>query len=393
MSTAPRIMVATDVVGDADLVRKLLRDEFDDVAASTDPNRAVQDFEKYRPDVLILAFDGLQAAERYYLGLYRLGRAVHALPHRTLILCNKDDLRRVYELCKKEYFDDYVLFWPLSHDAPRLPMAVHHMLRQLAASGAGAPTAGEFAAQARRLAAMERLLDEHAARGSERLDKASQSLRQARQDIGLALDGFSQKLSHGELRDLIELKDVPGFQREIDRLKSGDVAARLDEVAAAVQPVRDWAGALRQALAPQFESVRALQALAERVRPFVVMVDDDEFQHKLLHMMLHDEDLELGVATSGTEALTVLRRRRPDLILMDVALPDIDGVELTRRIRAVAHFAAIPILMVTGNSYKDVVVRSMKAGASGFVVKPFGRDELLGKIRSHLNGDPPSIRG
>ncbi len=140
MSVTHRIMVATDVVADADLVRTLLRDEFDNVVVSTNPDRAIQDFEEHRPEVLILAFDGLDKAERYYLGLYRLSRVVHTVRHRTLILCNKDDLRRVYELCKKEYFDDYVLFWPLTHDAPRLPMAVHHMLWRLAAGGANAPT-------------------------------------------------------------------------------------------------------------------------------------------------------------------------------------------------------------------------------------------------------------
>ena len=136
----------------------------------------------------------LEKAEQYYLGLYRLSTLVHTLAHRTLILCNKDDLRRVYELCHKEYFDDYILFWPLTHDAPRLPMAIHHALRQLAAGGAGAPTVAEFAAQARRLVATESLLAQHAARGSARIDVTSRSLAQAQHDIGLALDGFTHQL-------------------------------------------------------------------------------------------------------------------------------------------------------------------------------------------------------
>lgn len=63
MSGAARILVATDVVGDANLVRKLLHDEFANVAGSTDPDRAIADFEKHRPEVLILAFDGLEKAE------------------------------------------------------------------------------------------------------------------------------------------------------------------------------------------------------------------------------------------------------------------------------------------------------------------------------------------
>jgi CheY-like chemotaxis protein len=386
MSTTPTILVATEVVGDADLVRKLLRDEFDKVVASTDPDASVRDFEKHRPDVLVLAFDGLEKAERYYLGLYRLSSLVHALPHRTLILCTKDDLRRVYELCKKEYFDDYVLFWPMTHDAPRLPMSVHHALRQQAAALSGVPTASEFAAQARRIAAMESLLEQHATSGDERIDRANRSLRRAQQDIGSALDGFAHRLSQGELREMVDVKDETGFQREIDRLKTGEIAAHMESVAEAVRPVSEWAGDLREKLAPQFQSARALRALADRVRPLVLVVDDDELQHKLLRHLLQEVPFELSFAGSGMAALATLRRRRPDLILMDVQLPDINGIEATRRIKAVDRFAAVPVLMVTGNSDKNAVIDSVRAGAAGFIVKPFDKDVLVARIRGCLSG-------
>ncbi len=315
MSAGPRILVASGVVADAKLVSRLLRDEFDHVTASTDPDRAVEDFESARPEVLVLAFSGLQDAEQYYLGLYRRSTLVHALPHRTVILCNKDDLQRVYELCKKVHFDDYVLFWPMGHDAPRLPMAVHHALRQLSTAAAGAPTVGEFAAQARRLVTLESLLDQHAARSSAQLDSANQ-------------------------RDL----------------------------------------------APLLESARALQTLADRVRPLVLLVDDDDFQHKVLRKLMQEERADLSFALSAVEALATLSRRRPDLILMDVDLPGIDGIEATRRIKEVASYASIPVLMVTGHGEKEVVVRSMKAGAAGFVVKPFNRETLIAKVRACLHG-------
>lgn len=381
-----RILVATDIVADAGLVRKVLNEEFDNISVSTDPERAVADFEKHRPAVLILAFNSLEKAERYYLGLYRLGTLVHALPHRTLILCNKDDLRRVYELCKKEYFDDYILFWPMTHDMTRLPMGVHHALRQLARAAAGVPTPGEIAAQARRLAELESLLEQYAAKGGQRVEAAGRSLRQAEQDIAEALEGFSRKLSEGGRPDLVVVKDRAGFRREIDRLRAEEIEKRFEAVAAAVQPVRQWVGEFKEDFAPQLESARALQTLVAHVRPVVLVVDDDELQHKLLQQILAKEDLDLVFAASGTEALATLRRHRPDLVLMDVHLPDIDGIAATLRLKSVEQFADIPVVMITGQSEKEVVVDSLKAGASDFVVKPFDKDILLAKVSNFLQG-------
>ena len=385
MSANTAILVATEVVADADLVRKLLSEEFDSIAVSTHPERAVQDFEKHRPAVLVLAFDTLEKAERYYLGLYRLSSQVHALPHRTVILCGKADLPQVYALCRKEHFDDYVLFWPMNQDALRLPMAVHHALRQTAAVESG-PTVGEFAAQARRIAELEALLERSLAQGGARLEVADQSLKQAQKDIGAALDDFTRHLSAGGRLDLLEVRDHAGFQQEIDRLKTEEIDRHLQSVGAAVQPVRQWMGSIKGDLASQLVAAQALQALAERVRPVVLVVDDDEFQHKLLARLLADANLELVFATSSTEALALLQRYRPDLILMDINLPDIDGVETTRRIKSSGQFAAIPVVMITGQSEKSVVVESLKSGASGFVVKPFDKGVLLAKVRTFLSG-------
>lgn len=386
MKADARLLVATEVVSDAVMIRKLLLDEFSDIVVSTDPERAVQDFEQHRPDVLILAFNNLEKAERYYLGLYRLSAVIHAVRHHTLILCNKDDLKRVYELCRKEYFDDYILFWPIAYDVSRLHMAIHHALRQMADTETGSSGVAQIAVQARQVAELESQLEQYSRKGGQCMAVASQSLHEAEQAIGAALDSFSSRLSDGVHTDLVEVRDRAGFRREFDRLKTEQVGKNFEAVAAAVQPVRAWAGSLRDDLAPQLESARALKSLAERVRPIVLVVDDDEFQHKLLEQMLAGENLELIFATSCTHAFATLRKRRPDIILMDVNLPDIDGVNATRRIKAVEQFAGIPVIMITGMSEKDIVVESCRAGASDFVVKPISKDVLSTKLHKYLGG-------
>jgi CheY-like chemotaxis protein len=385
MSNDKRILIATDVTGDAALVHRLLQDEFDHVGESVDPDRAVHDFETQRPHVLILAFNSLAKAETYYLGLYRLGAAAHAVEHRTIILCTRDDLQGVYALCRKQYFDDYVLFWPVGHDAPRLPMAVHHAFRQLAATAAAGPSVPEFASQARKLAGLELQLEQYVARGAERIDHVRDTLQDGSR-ITSALDGLAGRLNRGELRSIVEVKDEPGLVRELNQLKAMELATFSKTIDSAIEPVRGWANDLKGAFSPGLESIRELQVLADRVRPLVLLVDDDKYQQKLLRHLLREAGYDLMSALTGTEALTVMRSRRPDLILMDVQLPDIDGIALTHRIRGTARFARIPIVMITGHSDKSVVVKSIQAGASGFLVKPFNKDHLLDKISANLRG-------
>src|SRR3546814_4372693 len=100
-----------------------------------------QDIYEYLPQVLVLAFDALADAQHLYLDVFRRSSLIHALAHRTIVLCGKSNLQQAYELCREEFFDDYVLFWPLNHDAPRLCMAVHNALRQLNETPSSAPFA------------------------------------------------------------------------------------------------------------------------------------------------------------------------------------------------------------------------------------------------------------
>lgn len=368
----PSVMVVTDNAVDAELIKKHLEAEFDKVAISTDPDKAVADFELHMPDVLMLAYNGLGKSERYYLELYRRSRKIHSQPHRTVILCNKDEVKHVYELCKKELFDDYILFWPMTHDTARLPMSVHHALRELAATGSGGPSAAEFAAQARRLAELESLLERQMAQGGQHIDVTSRAMAQAEQKIGAALDGFSQRLTQDDLK------------HEIGRIKREEVPQHFRTAAESVKPLKQWAQDLRRECAPQLASARALNEMAGRVQPVVLVVDDDEFQHKIVGKILEDRNYHLVFAGGGIDALKVLRKTHPDLILMDVMMPDMDGLKVLKYIKSAPQLAGIPIVMVTGKSDRNVVMESMKAGAVDFVVKPFDRDTLLGKVSQWL---------
>lgn len=378
--TTATILVASDNVSHAGMVRKHLQDEYQNVFSSTNPELIAQDFERHRPDVLVLAFDALEKAERYYLGLYRLCPTVQQHTHRTVILCNKDQVKRVYDLCRKSYFDDYVLFWPMTYDMSRLGMAVHQALRELAVFNAGGPSVTEFAAQARRIAELETLLDERMAKGDQHIDLTNTAIARAEQHIGTALEGFSQRLTGGDLGDSVTVANADALNEEISRFKQEEIFERFRAVDREVGPLKGWAKEFRQGYAPLMQSVRALKVMADSVRPVILLVDDDELQQRIVGRALEAANYHVLFAAHGAEALNVLRKNRPDVILMDVMMPEMDGIEATRRIMANPQLAGLKVIMMTGKSENNVVIDSIKAGAADFVVKPIDRDTLLEKL-------------
>lgn len=370
------ILVAGDNASDADSVKMLLADEYPLVEVSTHPDCAALDFNRHTPEVLVLAFNSLSKAEDYYRGLLRLNRQPH--PHRTVVLCRKEEVTKAYQACRKETFDDYVLFWPMNNDAPRLLMAVHHAQRELAALDQ--PSAAEFAAQARKLAEMGSLLDQQLQQGGQHIAAANHAMVQAEREVDEVLDGFFHKLTHGGLADVATIVDAAGLEREISRLKQHDIGPRWRVVAEAVEPIRQWTVEFMQTCKPHIESSRQLGILAQRVRETILVVDDDEFQCKTVRELLAAERYQVLFANSGLAALNMLRKLRPDLILMDIRMPDLDGIETTRRLKAMPHFAQVPVIMISGKSEGTAVRDSILAGALDFVVKPFERDTLLAKL-------------
>ncbi|MCK6427969.1 MAG: response regulator [Burkholderiaceae bacterium] len=90
--------------------------------------------------------------------------------------------------------------------------------------------------------------------------------------------------------------------------------------------------------------------------------------------------LRLHAMTSAVLALMARAKHWPDLVLVDIEPPDLNGIEVTRRMKAVEQFAGIPVVMITGHSEKHIVVDSLRAGAADFVVKPFDKATVIAKV-------------
>ena len=323
------------------------------------------------------------------MSLYRFCQEIHQHPHRTVILCNKDDVRRASDLCMKDIFDDYILFWPMTFDSPRLIMSVHNALRELAALKTDGPTAAEFAAQVRHLPELEKVISQQVAQGDHHIEVTSRGMEQAEQKIGAALDKFTKQMASGAFPDTIEIKNAEVFEKAISRFKREEIQPTFRTAAESAQPLKQWAREFQQECEPLLSSARTLNAMADRIHPTVLVVDDDEFQHKLIRKLLEEKNYQLIFANDGFSALNLLRKIRPDAVLMDVMMPNMDGIETTKHMKASSQLANIPVIMITGKSEGQIVIDSLKAGAIDFVVKPFDRATLIAKIDHALGITAP----
>ncbi len=117
-------------------------------------------------------------------------------------------------------------------------------------------------------------------------------------------------------------------------------------------------------------------------RKKILLVDDSSTVLLFEKMVLSKEPYDVLVANDGVEGLEKALSDRPDLILMDVVMPRMDGLEACRRIRARGEIARIPIILVTTRGEADAIARGRAAGCSDYVVKPIDPGELLSKVRA-----------
>jgi CheY-like chemotaxis protein len=116
----------------------------------------------------------------------------------------------------------------------------------------------------------------------------------------------------------------------------------------------------------------------------VLVVDDDPEIVTFLSTLLELEGIESSVATSAAAALEQLEQGRPDLVLLDIAMPDRDGIDLCKELKSDPRLAEVPVFVVSARPGKDVVDRALAAGAEEFIRKPFENAELISRIRVRL---------
>ena len=122
----------------------------------------------------------------------------------------------------------------------------------------------------------------------------------------------------------------------------------------------------------------------------ILVADDDRMTARFLHSLLSEKGYHVAVADDGEQALELVGTHHPDLILSDMVMPYLDGMDLLRALRGDVRHARIPIILLSLKDREEDIVAGLEGGADDYVVKPFNARELLARVRKLLTRAGPA---
>ncbi|HEX3837631.1 MAG TPA: response regulator [Steroidobacteraceae bacterium] len=339
-------------------------------------------------EVLVLAFQELDQAQPYCrtIGVAEPSYVIQ----RTVLLCRTEDSPAALELCKRQYFDDYVAYWPQPQDRMRLPMSVWLAARAALALRRDGEAGAKLLTHAKQLGDLDRKLTHEINVGERQAATTDDSMLDLEHKLAKANDEFSKHLIEGGANAAVEIKDSEALKRDLAKFKSRQVDLARAARKQGVKPMSTWAQQLRGKVEPALAESRNFAAQVRQARPTLLVIGDDDTSRGLLTPSLRALGFDPVVARDGNHVLAQLARTRPNAILMDIVSSASEAVSLTRELKALPDIAHIPIIIVSGDSRRETLLNSLRAGASDFIAKPFTHEILRDKLGKILRPPVPA---
>lgn len=351
---AKSILIVSNSADELRSVHELMTNDLGGYWSANDEAAGLRLFQENHPPVLVLAFETIEHAERFYLTLYRQCPNMQDIPHQTVLLCKITEAEAAYKACVDGTFSDYVVNRPL-HDPFRLRLSLRHAIDRRDVHQHSAGVTRQLADAGGDLRQIDHYIDRQMAAGG---PQQQESLR--------ALQGLTTRLAE-QIRQVEARLGSPAFGNVVKVVEQGKLRA---------EPA-----APRPALTPA--PFAAPAAAPARPRE-ILIVDDDEVYREVLASIIEEGGYVVASVESGEAALASLATHQPDVVLLDYNMPGLNGAETLRRIKADAVTQRLPVIILTGAVDKSIFDETRQAGAAGFIIKPSNRPTILGKVQSVL---------
>lgn len=130
--------------------------------------------------------------------------------------------------------------------------------------------------------------------------------------------------------------------------------------------------------------------MAGRERPLIVAVEDETEILQVLQLALEEDGFDVLPVPRSSEALSVIRQQRPNLVLLDLLMPEVDGMTVLDQLR---QFSSVPVVILTARGFDRDVIAGLEHGADDYIAKPFNLDELSARVRAVLRRSKPEAEG
>lgn len=352
------VFVAVSNISTMEVIRDMLQDEVKALIFPEPGADMVKMFDRCQAQLIVLAFNHVEQSIEFYERLKNESERLHLKPCRILLLCDKFEAEKAYSLCRKGTFDNYVVFWPLSFDPHRLKISIYQELRSL-------DSLYKARDRLRNTARLHAVIDELEGVVARLVDGGSVFTEQVRDVLEEAEELRVGALPHMDRDAGVSTEDIGSLYDCINVLKNK--VWHFESLCREVE--HSYQGALKQVAS---------------AKPSVLVVEDDAFYRNIMMTLLKAGDYQVNFAKTAAEALGILQENTPDLILMDLMMPGMNGLEAIRHIRHNEWTKHIPVIVISGQSQKEVISRCIQLGAFEFILKPFNRQIFISKIEKAL---------
>jgi len=378
------LLIVSDNKDDLDEIEQQISLDYALYHTALDDDTAIELFEKHQPQVLLVSYDKLEQAELFYLTLFRSSEKVHVTPHQVILVCKAPEANVAYSICARGIFDDYVVYKP-PYDINRLRLSIQQAIERMKLMAEAGGTFSQVAPFGKVADKLHKSIGQSINQGNRAIQDSTEAYEELSATIGTQLDTLRQRLASNDLQGIVDIRDSERLKKQFIQFEQESIKPELKRAHTKLDhTLEDWVTHMQSDYNKYAEPVQAFDDLISSIPQNILVADDDEMYLNILQTVLEAEDYRVTKANDGAQALTLMARTRPDLILLDLNMPGMGGIEVIKKAKLHEPLKNIPIIMLTGNSQKQVVQEAITAGAIDFIVKPADRVKLLEKVAAHI---------
>ncbi|MFC1749624.1 PleD family two-component system response regulator [Pseudomonadota bacterium] len=372
----------------ADAVSTILRSSFANIVPVSIDEDLFTPFEKLEHEkvMFLYAIDDIERAKLTCLSLYKdeRGEVVRQLLHCDYLLCKASDSKAAYELCVDNIFDDFTIIKPM-YDKWSFLLQIRQTITKM-----------ELVGQLKTIDDSQRQVEDNVSALNKNLKNMSQryenmssdlehSIQQSIDHVNSAIDTTSNEFSSLDMQDVVTVLDSEKLGTYMDEVKHSIVDQHLS-------PLKKSSDAIFQDLKNDIDVQQKRVATTQKSvirhvgkQTNIMVADDHRVIQNVVRSVLERQGYHVNIANDGEDVMLKLSKQVPDLILMDINMPNQNGLETLRLIKSKPELSHIEVIMMTSYSDKAHVEEALMAGANDYIIKPTNGDILLDKVGRALH--------